>query len=207
MQMKEFYTLNKGGENPITGYPTTTFANATKALKVAGVIVSVCCMQLNAEARQFEEISDNTSLHHIEYSITNNSILSAQLDDATLRVSKMPFFSVEYSNYLMLKESFSKNCPAIEQLKYSAVFNMISEMLKSISIKKAFVDIVPALNTLTMDLNLGHKILLSLSKSYTSMDTDEVLFAISVDGDVRASNVMSLTEIVEKVKDIQKNLA
>lgn len=112
---------------------------------------------------------------------------------------------IELNKQTMLA-SFITKCPNSDYLRLYPLYNMLSEAFLNIDFKKAYVDVVPKMSMVAIDFNLGHKILLSVSKTLKTISDDTVVFSISVDGDVRYNNVAHLSELIEKVHVLQKNL-
>lgn len=186
------------------------FSSKVKHMKIAGALVAVMCVSLNSEAYNYVNNKNNFSDSYIEV-VEDARKGTAYLVNFSDSKSKLDVFTTSlYSKSELNKQalftSFCANCPETEYLRLSPLYNVLSEAFKDIDFTKAVVDIVPKMSMVAIDFNLGHKILLSVSKTIKTISDENVVFSISVAGNVRANGEMSLAELVSRVRCIHQEL-
>lgn len=116
-----------------------------------------------------------------------------------LRISK---------NYDTLKESFcmhfSKDKKNFE--KYFPMFQGIANSLKSLYIKKAFVDVNKNKGLVDFSINLGNHLVLTIGKSLETFTDDYVMFTLSYQGELEVADTLPLPELIKRVNNIQTEL-
>lgn len=191
-------------------YWNTTYSGTPKTIKIAGMIVTVMCISLSSNATCFTRCTIHSEhIECIDEYVRPDAISSVNISNNTfkLNVFAAPQYSKSELNRKLLLSSFTENCPENEYLKLSPLYNFLSEAFLDIDFKKAIVDVVPSMSMVAIDFNLGHRILLSVSKSLDTISNDKVVFSISVAGDIRTNDVIHLNELVRKIKNIQQELS
>lgn len=198
------YQITSNEENFISSYRNNSYTNTSKCIKIAGAVTLLFCMQ--TEVNEHNCVPTSSSYDYMEVRRISQPVKVVDFNSQRLFVCTTPFASLDYLNSTSFIASFKKNCPEKDVLKLSPVFNMLCDAFKCLYIKKSFIDVVPSLSMITFNMNIGHKILLTASKSINSLSNRNVVYSISVAGDVRSNSVIDIDDLVSKIKSIQKKL-
>lgn len=113
----------------------------------------------------------------------------------------------ESQNFDVLQKSFSLHFEdTVEEAPYYSAFFPIAEALKSLYIKKSFVDINKRTKLIDFTINLGSHIILTVGKKLQSHDDGNVMFTLSYRGDLEIADMMPLDELIKKIDNIQTTL-
>jgi predicted transport protein len=74
------------------------------------------------------------------------------------------------------------------------------------AVMKAFVDVDPQERRVDFYLNIGHKILLTVSQVAKDVDDDQVMFAIEQNHETIAMDRINLKELIGKIQHVQLSL-
>lgn len=147
------------------------------------------------------KLTPNTTIDY--KAVVSNPLI---LDDAN-----MPVFmylsndaNPHYQYFLDLFESHFVHKSDGDIYRYS--FDKLAKALANLQYKKAYVDLDPQERRLDFYLNLGHKILLTVSQVAKDVDDDLVLFAIEQNHETIVMDRINLKELIGKVQQVQLSL-
>jgi predicted transport protein len=89
---------------------------------------------------------------------------------------------------------------------YRYSFDKLAKALANLQYKKAFVDVDPQERRVDFYLNIGHKILLTVSQVAKDVDDDQVMFAIEQNHETIAMDRINLKELIGKIQHVQLSL-
>lgn len=114
----------------------------------------------------------------------------------------------ESQNFDALQKSFKLHFEDTEEAApYFSAFLPIAEALKSLYIKKSFVDINKRTKLIDFTINLGNHIILTVGKKIQCYDDSNVMFTLSYRGDLEIADTMQLEELLKRIDNIQTTLA
>lgn len=112
----------------------------------------------------------------------------------------------EKSNYDRLLRTFSRHFSSSNvDSSYLTTFDEVANVVKSLYIDKLYVDINRRKGLVDFTLNLGNHIVLSIGKKINESSV-LVMFTLSYKGELLVADVMSLTDLLSKISNIQTSL-
>lgn len=193
-------------------YQSPTHVTDCVNLKVCGAVVSLFLLISSPDQKYVFNVgatpraSYNQELTELVSDNLSNDCFYEAVGSSSLEVLRNQMYSDHAETSMQMWKSFVEGCasPEIEN-HFSPLFSIMSSKLKNIQAIKAFIDVVPSLDMLDFNYNIGHQILLSVSKRTTS-DDDMALCSVTVNRKVLVQTELKLDEIVERVKGIQSEL-
>lgn len=205
------YKFNKIDKNESPYGERIPYSTSIRNFQVGKVVLTLMTLAVSSPSTNVEA---RTTTSYPPYDIPYNDFdsVNKKIIAKSLMLVPKSFLgktTMEQENEIILHNSFSNSCKknVSSEVTLSPVFNFLVKGLKELSFKKAYVDVIPSKDMIDINLNLGHMILLSVSKSLSTISDEYVNFCISVNGEIRTINKMPSLELIQKVKEIQRKLS
>ncbi len=205
------YKFNKIDKDESPYCERIPYSTSIRNFQVGKVVLTLLTLAVSSPSTNVEaRTMTNYTPYDIPYHDSDN--VNKKIIAKSLMLVPKSFLgktTMEQENEIMLYKSFSDSCKKYisSEITLSPVFNFLVKGLKELSFKKTYVDVIPSKGMIDINLNLGHMILLSVSKSLSSISDEYVNFSISVNGEIRTISKMPSLELIQKVKEIQRKLS
>lgn len=162
-----------------------------------GIMAAVACGSYtdNTQGKQIDESIYQTVVNNsLAIDETNSSLCMLISNDAS-------------THYQILLDSFKSHF--VQQgdenfCQYS--FDKLAKALSNLQFKKAFVDVNAKSRRIDFYLNLGHKMLLTVSQVPKDVDDETVMFSIEQNHETIVMDQIQLHELISKIQQIQISL-
>lgn len=112
------------------------------------------------------------------------------------------------AHYKILLDSFMSHfAQQGDDTLYRYSFDKLAKALSNLHFKKAFVDVNSVNRRIDFYLNVGHKMLLTVSQVPKDVDDDVVMFSIEQNHETIVMDQIQLQELIRKIQRIQLSLS
>ena len=153
------------------------------------------------ENTQKNQLCDDESIYHtmvnntLGFDETNSSLYMLMYNDAN-------------NHYQLLLDSFRKHfIQQHDETLYRYSFEKMAKALSNLHFKKAYVDVDKSKHRIDFYLNVGHKILLTVSQVPKDISDEMVMFSIEQNHETIAMDQINLHELISKIQHIQLSLS
>jgi hypothetical protein len=110
----------------------------------------------------------------------------------------------ENVNYVHFKRSFESRVKNFEErMKLMPLFSFLSKGLESVKIVESLVDVSVKQRMIEFNLNMGGDVCVSVQKTLDTMEDDNVIFTVSLDGVLRTADCLPMILLQDKLLQLQ----
>ena len=165
-----------------------------------GIMAVVACGSY-IDNTQGKQIFDDESIYQ---TVVNNSLAI----DETNSSLYMLISNDASTHYQILLDSFKSHfAQQGDEDFYQYSFDKLAKALSTLQFKKAFVDVNAISRRIDFYLNLGHKMLLTVSQVPKDVDDEIVMFSIEQNHETIVMDQIQLHELISKIQQIQISLS
>lgn len=165
-----------------------------------GIMAAVACGSYK-DSTQGKQINDDECIYQ---AVVNNSL---SIDESNSALYMLIPNDAD-THYQSLLDSFKSHfAQQGDEALYRYSFDKLARALSNLQYKKAFVDVNTLSRRIDFYLNLGHKMLLTVSQVPKDVDDEMVMFSIEQNHETIVMDQIQLHELIGKIQQIQLSLS